>query len=51
MEMLAITFPTVEVLETHENLRNIVSEMISDGEPWSFKGLKEVRTVSKEERK
>jgi hypothetical protein len=34
LEMLAITFPTVEVLEVHKNLRNIVSKMISDGEAW-----------------
>jgi hypothetical protein len=51
LEMLAITFPTVEVLEVHKNLRNIVSKMISDGEAWCFKGLKELRTVSKEERR
>ena len=51
LEMLAITFPTVEVLEVHKNLRNIVSKMISDGEAGCFEGLKELRTVSKEERR
>jgi hypothetical protein len=49
LEMLANSFPTVEVLEVHENLRNLVSEMVSGGAPF-FTGLKELRTVSEEER-
>ena len=47
--MLANSFPTVEVLEVHENLRNLVSEMVSDGAPF-FTGLNALRTVSEEER-
>lgn len=48
LEMLASRFPTVEVLEVHENLRNLVSEMVFCGAGF-FTGLKELRTVSEEE--
>ena len=48
LEMLANRFPTVEVLEVHENLRNLVSEMGFGGAAF-FTGLKELRTVSEEQ--
>jgi len=49
LEMLACTFPTVEVLEVHENLRNLVLEMVFRGAVF-FTGLKELWTVSKDGR-
>ena len=48
LEMLASRFPTVEILEVHENLRNLVSEMVFGGGAF-FTGLKELRTVSEEQ--
>jgi len=45
LEMLASTFPTVEILEVHENLHNLVLEMLS-GEAMFFMGLKELWTIS-----
>jgi len=45
LEILARTFPTVEVLEVHEDLRSLVSEMISN--KIIFAGLKELRAASK----
>jgi hypothetical protein len=48
LKVLASKFPTVEVLEVHENLRNLVSEMVSDGADF-FTGLKELRTISEEQ--
>jgi hypothetical protein len=48
LEMLASRFPTVEILEVHEKLRNLVSEMVFGGGAF-FTGLKELRTVSEEE--
>jgi len=49
LEMLASSFPTVEVLEVHESLLNFILEMVV-GEVF-FTGLKELWTVSKDERK
>jgi hypothetical protein len=47
---LARAFPTVEVLEVHHGLRNLVSEMVSNDAVF-FTGLKELRTVSEAERR
>jgi hypothetical protein len=47
--ILACRFPTVEVLEVHENLRNLVLEMVFGGAAF-FTGLKELWTVSKDGR-
>jgi hypothetical protein len=50
LEMLANTFPTVEVLEVHENLQNHVLEMVL-GEAAFFPCLKELWTGLMEDRK
>lgn len=47
LEILVNRFPTVEILEVHENLRNLVSEMRC-GENKFFTGLKELRIVPKD---
>jgi hypothetical protein len=49
LEMLANRFPTVEILEVHESLQSLVSEM-SSGENRFFTGLKELRIVPKDYR-
>ncbi|KIM88476.1 hypothetical protein PILCRDRAFT_257546 [Piloderma croceum F 1598] len=49
LEMLASRFPTVEILEVHENLKSLVSEMIS-GKIEFFTGLKELRIAAKNDR-
>jgi len=50
LEMLASTFPTVEVLEVHKNLRNLVFEIVY-GKTALFPGLKELWVCSKDERR
>jgi len=47
LEMLGKTFPTVEVLEVHSDLQDLVEEMISD--KVIFVGLKELRILSQDE--
>ena len=50
LEMLANSFPTVEILAVHRKLRRLVSEMTS-GENRFFMGLKELRIASKNDRR
>jgi len=50
LKMLAGRFPTVEVLEVHENLQNLVLEMVS-GEAMFFTELKELWATSEVGRK
>jgi hypothetical protein len=45
LEMLARRFPSVEILDVHRNLRNLVLEMIF-GESVFFAGIKELWVVS-----
>jgi hypothetical protein len=50
LEMLARTFPTVEVLEVREDLRNLALDMVL-GEAAFFPGLKELWASSNDDRK
>jgi len=48
LAMLAKRFPTVEILEVHENLKSLVSEMTSEKIGF-FAGLKELHIVAKDD--